>query len=160
MRALVVLALAACSSAEAGDCPEGKKLKAAGEALFFGKAGCATCHKVGDRGDKVRGPNLGVGDDQQELLVKRARRADHPGVRYVVESIIDPDAFVVAGYARGVMPRVDLPPMSLGDDDVLALAIYLATVGPGASPASAAMVDEARRELNCSRVDRDARSGH
>jgi len=31
----------------------------AGEAIFFGKGKCSTCHSVGDEGSAIRCPNLG-----------------------------------------------------------------------------------------------------
>src|SRR3972149_16660 len=31
----------------------------AGEALFWGKGACYTCHAIGGRGSAIRGPNLG-----------------------------------------------------------------------------------------------------
>jgi mono/diheme cytochrome c family protein len=98
-----------------------------GRALFFGRAGCTECHKLGDQGDKVRGPNLGVGDDQVRSLAWRARerRPDLTPIEYAVTSIVDPDADVAPGYARGVMRAPDTPPIALSDDDVIAIAAFL-----------------------------------
>lgn len=116
------LGLAACSDEHAGELA---RLQARGQELFFGRGGCATCHRVGDQGDKIRGPNLGVGDDQTVAVGARARRPGVSGAAYVVESIVDPDLVVVPGYAAGVMRRYDEPPIALSDDDIVALAVFL-----------------------------------
>lgn len=109
--------------------------RAAGEALFFGRAGCATCHMVGERGDQVRGPNLGVGGRQTEPLARRAAKR-RPGARpivHAVESILDPTALTIEGYGEGVMKPGDEPPIALTDDEVVALAAFV--VGDGLTEA-------------------------
>jgi len=35
-------------------------LRTQGEALFYGRGGCHTCHRVDDRGTRYTGPNLGI----------------------------------------------------------------------------------------------------
>ncbi|MCC6997002.1 MAG: c-type cytochrome [Deltaproteobacteria bacterium] len=107
-------------------------LRARGEALFFGRAGCVACHKLGDRGDKVRGPNLGADKPGDPVVAQRAatRRPGLSPIEYIVESLVDPDAVIVPGYARGVMVRADEPPVSLTDDDLVALAVLLCDGGP------------------------------
>lgn len=116
-------------------------LSARGEALFFGRAGCATCHRVDDRGNRYTGPNLGLDPDctmrraevtRQDASAcatlterSRLRRPELTPLAYMVESIVDPDHLTVPGYARGVMKRAEDPPIALGDEDILALATWL-----------------------------------
>lgn len=56
-----------------------------GEALFFHSAACATCHRVGDRGTNF-GPDLTSLGDRMEA-------------RYVVQSILDPNAVITEGFS-------------------------------------------------------------
>jgi cytochrome c2 len=126
---LLTLLLAACSSEPTIDV---SALADRGHDLFFGPAGCAAaCHKVGAEGDKVIGPNLGVGEGQDQPVIVRAlsRRPRLRPIEYIVESIIDPDAVVTPGYVSGVMKPPDLPPISLCDDDLVAVATFLAMTG-------------------------------
>jgi putative heme-binding domain-containing protein len=55
-----------------------------GEKLFWGKAGCGQCHRVGARGGRM-GPDL--------TRVGRSR-----SLRYLRESIVSPDADLTPGY--------------------------------------------------------------
>jgi cytochrome c2 len=113
-------------------------LRARGERLFFGPAGCASCHKLGPRGDKSRGPNLGRGDGMDAPVALRAalRRPGLPALDYLIESLVDPDAVVAPGYAGGVMIRPDQPPIGLGEDDLIALAVLLSDGGPAPDAAA------------------------
>lgn len=108
----------------------------AGEALFFERAVCFTCHRVGERGTMVVGPNLGVGDDMKEPLADRAR-ARRPELRpteYVIESMLDPDRVVVPSYAPGVMKSMDDLPIELSNDDLVALAAFVSAHGASSPP--------------------------
>jgi mono/diheme cytochrome c family protein len=119
--AMLVLALAAC-----GEPAELASLRSHGRELFFGRAGCASCHKLGTEGDKQRGPNLGVGDGQDLPVGQRERTPGVRGAAYVIESIVDPDRVIAPGYVSGVMRRYDRPPVSLSDEDIVALSVFLA----------------------------------
>ncbi len=79
--------------------------------MFAGKGACIECHTFGDVGDKVRGPDLAEGE----------RRT----AAYVAASVIDPDVKITKGYVRGVMKPPDRPPVSLTDDDIVGLALYI-----------------------------------
>lgn len=57
-----------------------------GEQIFFGRGTCFACHKVGDRGIEI-GPGL----------VGIAQRRD---ANYVIESILEPDVYIVEGYQQ------------------------------------------------------------
>lgn len=149
----LVAALTACDVAAAAGSSEAARerdaLRDRGRALFFGAAGCHACHSLDGEGGRVIGPDLGVGGDMTAPVAVRARtrRPELRPVEYVVESIAEPDAVVTPGYARGVMKSPLEPPLALGDDDVVALAVFLASRGPGAPPLGADDVAAARERL-------------
>lgn len=161
---IAVLALAAgcrrsSAASHAEPDAEVEAVREQGRALFFGRAGCTMCHRVGDQGQQIVGPNLGVGDDQTAPVGLRVRHDDLHGIEYVVESIVDPDAFVVSGYARSVMKRYEEPPIALTDDEIVALAAFLAGQGPGVSPLDKAALLRARQRIDVTRRAREARLG-
>lgn len=145
-------------------------LQASGERLFKGRGGCATCHRVGDRGTRFTGPNLGIDPlcaTEPEALTARdpvacrpvaeraaARRPGLTPIEYVVESIMDPDRVVTPTYAPKVMKRLDEPPVNLADEEILALAAYV--VG-AACPKSLEGLVAARDFMAPCRQARDAR---
>ena len=98
----------------------------AGEKIFWGEGQCHTCHSIGTSGSATRGPN-------QEGLASRAvekakERGLSSGLEYMIESIVDPDKFVVEGYDK-IMPKVFDPPIMLGREKILAVLTYLQTLG-------------------------------
>lgn len=98
----------------------------AGEKVFWGEGQCHTCHSVGTSGSATRGPN-------QEGLALRAEekakeRGLSSGLEYLVESIVEPDAYIVEGYDK-IMPKVYEPPIMLGREKILAVLTYLQTLG-------------------------------
>lgn len=146
-------------------------LKAYGESLFHGRAGCSTCHRLGDTGTHFTGPNLGIDPlcaTEPEVLTARdavacrpiAERVDarQPGLspmEYIVESIMDPDRVITPTYARGVMKRLDQPPVSLTDSEILAVAAF--TAGQ-ACPNDVGGIAAAWRFMTPCRRTRDARA--
>lgn len=125
------------------------RLASLGEALFYGRGGCTHCHRLGDEGEADVGPNLGVGPGFPEPVARRERtRGDAFG--YVLRSIVDPDAFVVPSYPAGKMPRVEEPPIGLSDDEVVALATFLATRSP---KTEAPLVDDARLDASVGEIE-------
>ncbi|CAN5410628.1 hypothetical protein BH23VER1_BH23VER1_02110 [soil metagenome] len=56
-----------------------------GEALFFLSAGCATCHRAGDRGINF-GPDL-------------SRLGDRMEAKFIVQSMLDPSAVITEGFS-------------------------------------------------------------
>jgi mono/diheme cytochrome c family protein len=97
-----------------------QQLVAAGEKIFREKGQCTTCHGIGRPG---RGPDLaGVG----------ARAATRkPGMKaapYLVESLLNPAAFVVEGFPP-IMPNVSKPPIGLNRSEVWATVAYLQSLG-------------------------------
>jgi len=111
----------------------------AGEAIFFGKGKCSTCHSIGDRGSAVRCPNLGVKGEKFESPIgaralERAReRSDGTGrewrsVDYLYECIANPSGYVVDGF-KDEMPTVYKPPIALNVEEVQAVIMFLASLG-------------------------------
>lgn len=110
-----------------------------GEAIYWGKGSCYTCHSIGDRGSAVRGPNhgaltgkfpLAMGARAVERAKERQKQTGKPytATDYLIESLADPGAYVVEGY-KNEMPYVYKPPMLLSTDEIKALVAYLQSQG-------------------------------
>ncbi|MDA1100300.1 MAG: c-type cytochrome [Proteobacteria bacterium] len=121
------------SSAAVDISPEG------GEAIYWGKGRCFTCHSVGGQGSAVRGPNHGQFGEKFPLAmgaraVERAKeRTEKEGMEftaidYTVESLASPGAYVVKGY-KNEMAVVYAPPISLNLKEIKAVIAYLMTLG-------------------------------
>ncbi|MFQ5962798.1 MAG: c-type cytochrome [Candidatus Scalinduaceae bacterium] len=115
----------------------------AGESIFWGKGKCHTCHQIGPRGSAVRCPNLeNVAERALERVEERAKQGK-PGMTatdYIVESISFPNNYVVDGF-KGEMPFVYEPPISLNQEEIMAVITYLQTQG-GESDQSAIKIPE------------------
>jgi mono/diheme cytochrome c family protein len=102
-----------------------ERLVRAGEEIFKGKGSCEVCHRVGQKG--TRAPDLaGIG----AMAAKRK-----PGMTvkaYLIESLLDPGAYLVEGYPN-IMPRVDKPPIGLNRSEVWALTAFLESLGSSVS---------------------------
>ena len=106
----------------------------AGEAIFWGKGTCYTCHAIGDRGSSIRGPNQGatgplgmaIGERAAERGEERSAETGvtYTAVDYLLESMIEPNVYVVEGY-KAEMPVVTAPPVALGPEEIQALIAYL-----------------------------------
>ena len=117
----------------------------AGEAIYFGKGKCSTCHSVGDQGSAIRGPNHGVNEQfgaavglrAEERARQRATETGNPytATDYLVESLADPGAYVVKGY-KNEMPLVYKPPVRLKADEITAVVMYLQSLGGEVDSAS------------------------
>ena len=98
----------------------------AGEKIYWGDGQCHTCHSIGTSGSATRGPN------QEGLAARAEERAKEAGLssglEYLVESIVDPSAFVVEGYDN-IMPKVYDAPIMLGREQIQAVLTYLQTLG-------------------------------
>jgi putative heme-binding domain-containing protein len=111
----------------------------AGEAIYWGRGRCFTCHSVGDRGSAVRGPNHGafgakfpqpMGARAIERAKERSAKTGkkYTALDYLVESMADPGAYVVKGY-KNEMAVVYAPPISLSLDEIKAVTAYLQVQG-------------------------------
>ena len=97
------------------------QLVKAGEKIYKEKGTCEICHKIGQKG--TRAPDLaGVG----AAAVKR--KAGTSAKAYLVESLLDPGAFLVEGYPN-IMPKADRPPIGLNRSELWALAAFLQSQG-------------------------------
>ena len=115
------------AAAAAGVNPE------AGEALYWGKGKCSTCHSLGERGSAVRGPNHAnvcakARDERVAARQAEGATAIQTPTDYLVESIAQPQAYIVEGYS-GAMPKVYLPPVSLTADEIRAVITYMQAQG-------------------------------
>lgn len=121
------------SSAAVDISPEG------GEAIYWGKGRCFTCHSVGGQGSAVRGPNHGqfgekfpmpMGARAAERAKERAEKegSEFTAVDYLVESLASPGAYVVKGY-KNEMAVVYAPPISLSLKEIKAVVAYLMSLG-------------------------------
>lgn len=99
-----------------------------GEKLFWGKATCHVCHRIGERGYALRGPNLGESQDGSVISIRARERARELGLKnsvaYLVQSLARPEAFVVPGY-NNEMPLVSKPPVALYPSEIKAIITYL-----------------------------------
>ncbi|MFQ5722867.1 MAG: c-type cytochrome [Terriglobia bacterium] len=105
-----------------GSSPE--ELVAAGRTIFMSdRAQCLTCHSLGED-PKARCPN-------QEGLGARApqRKAGMSAAEYLIESVYNPNAYVVSGYPKNQMRPVNKPPIALSHDEILAVLAFLNTLG-------------------------------
>lgn len=110
----------------------------AGEALFWGRGNCYTCHSIGGRGSAIRGPNLGeTAPLSTPIGARAARRAEerakqtgkvYTAVDYLVETLTEPGAYLVEGY-QNIMPVVWKPPIALKPDEIKAVIAYLQSQG-------------------------------
>jgi len=97
-----------------------QQLVAAGEKIFREKGGCATCHVMGQKG---RGPDLtGVGARAATRKPGTAAKA------YLLESLIQPAAYVVEGFPN-IMQPMNRPPVALNRSELWATVAFLQSLG-------------------------------
>ena len=107
-------------SLEGGNVTPAQLVKA-GEEIFKTKGTCEVCHRVGQTG--TRAPDLaGIGGRAG------TRKPGTSAKAYLIESLINPNAYVVEGYPP-IMPAVDRPPIGLNRSEVWALTAYLQSLG-------------------------------
>ncbi len=98
-----------------------------GRTLLGARGGCLLCHKTSEQGN-TRGPDLrGVG------ARAASRRPGMSAEAYLVESLVDPGAYVVEEFAAAggltIMPVATLPPADLAPTELKALIAYLQSLG-------------------------------
>jgi len=97
-----------------------EQLVSAGEKIFSEKGQCTTCHGIGRAG---RGPDLaGMGGRAG------TRKPGTSAKAYLVESLINPGAFVVETFPN-IMPKVDRAPIGLNRSELWATVAYLESLG-------------------------------
>lgn len=109
---------------------------ATGEEIFWGSGRCHVCHKIGERGYALRGPNLGEGKEGAVIPLRAQNRAAQAGLAsgtdYLVQSIAQPGEFVVPGF-NNEMPEVFKAPISLSPAEIKAVILYLESLD-GSNP--------------------------
>ncbi|HUP24875.1 MAG TPA: cytochrome c [Thermoanaerobaculia bacterium] len=84
---------------------------------------CLTCHTIGQSGSALRYPDLaGIGSRAE------TRVPGLGGVEYLAQSLYEPEAFIVPGFAGG-MPPIHRPPIGLSDDEIKAVIAWLQSMG-------------------------------
>lgn len=130
-----------------------------GELIFWGSGKCHTCHAVGTRGRAVRGPDLGVSSDGETMMTRAARRAaersasrgrEMSATGYLVESLVDPGAYVVQGF-KDEMPAIHEPPIQLDPDELRSVVLYLQTLGGTPDPAAIELPSDVLRTSRAAR---------
>ncbi len=98
-----------------------EQLVKAGEEIFKGKGTCEICHRIGQKG--TRAPDLaGIG------ATAAKRKPGMTAKAYLIESLLDPSAYLVEGYPP-IMPKVDRPPIGLNRSEIWALTAFLESLG-------------------------------
>lgn len=96
---------------------ESSEVVALGEQIFYGKGTCALCHGVGEAGP--RAPDL-----KPVASLAAQRNPELTQSQYILESLVDPGAYVVEGYGN-IMPAVDRPPILLSPQELFVVTAYL-----------------------------------
>ncbi|RMI20274.1 MAG: hypothetical protein D6681_02415 [Calditrichaeota bacterium] len=90
-----------------------------GKQIFEGKGTCKNCHGL----PGGRFPNLdNIG------AIAGTRKPGYTDVEYLAESLYEPNAYIVEGFAPG-MPEIAKPPIGLSDQEILAVIAYLQSRG-------------------------------
>lgn len=99
-----------------------EELVAAGEQLYNGAGGCTACHGLGTRAPNLLTDEGGTGT----IGVRCASRVSGEDCKaYIHHSLIDPTAYVVAGYDP-IMPDMT---RTLSDAQIWSLVAYLESIG-------------------------------
>ena len=106
----------------------------AGKAIFNGKGTCYSCHTLNPSAPKSRGPDLT--DIGARAATRKPRFAgfsakpkpDMGSKAYLIESLYAPDAFLVPGYGKTMMPAWK-PPISLSNLEIEAVIAFLQSQG-------------------------------
>jgi cytochrome c2 len=108
----------------AADAPAEDFVKA-GQDLFYGKGTCALCHEIGKKGERC--PDLAGVGERAETRIKEAvyKGKATNGAEYLVESLMEPTAYVVEGY------QPSMPPVGrqLSDLELVAVVSFLQSQG-------------------------------
>lgn len=111
------------ASAESLDELPPEQLVAEGKKIFQSdRAQCLTCHSL-EEDPKARCPNLdGLGE-------QAVGRSSLTAAEYLVESVYNPNAFIVSGYPKNQMTPVNRPPIALSHPEILAVIAFLNSSG-------------------------------
>jgi len=110
-----------------------------GKKLFWGKAHCWYCHKLGKEGAGTRGPNLEDIGRRSRSLAKKLKLDS--GTDYIVQSVVHPEAYIVSGRIND-MPKTYLPPLNLMPDELTDIIVFLQSQGGKADPFEVSLPSE------------------
>jgi cytochrome c551/c552 len=139
----------------------GSELLAVGERLYHGKGACSLCHN-----DMGRAPPL-LTVDLRRVASERIGQPGYSGAAsdpraYLLESLLQPDAWVVPGFGQkgsddrqSPMPAADRPPASLSEQEIGAIVAFLlqSESAVAATPAPAASDELAASDESAGRLD-------
>lgn len=95
-----------------------------GEEIVFGKGQCMVCHPAKAEAG-MRAPAMAtIGADMEREAKERGMTPEEQ----VFEALVNPSKYIVKGY-EDMMSPVHLPPSSLTDGEVAAVAAYLQSKG-------------------------------
>jgi mono/diheme cytochrome c family protein len=114
-----------------------EQLVKAGEQIFYGKGTCALCHSI-EASEAARCPMLGAGPLGPPIGARAEERVTEAGdkgkakngAEYLIESMIDPGAYLVQGFPP-IMPVINKPPIGLNNDEIAAVVAFLQSVQGG-----------------------------
>lgn len=95
-----------------------EQMQKVGLQIMEGKGLCLTCHNGSARFPVLQGVGSRAGSRVPGLS----------DVEYLAQSLYEPDTYIVPGFAKG-MPAISKPPISLSDDEILAVIAYLQSLG-------------------------------
>jgi Cytochrome c len=94
-----------------------------GDEIAHGKGMCLTCHTIGKKEGPYRYPDLaGVADRA------KTRVAGLDQLHYFAQTLCEPNAFIVPGFAPG-MPTINKPPIGLSTEELHAVIAFLESQG-------------------------------
>src|SRR4030095_3487975 len=97
----------------------------AGQDIFYGKGTCALCHEIGKKGERC--PDLADVGERAGTRIKEERYKGKAtnSAEYLVESLMEPTAYVVEGY------QPSMPPVGrqLNDLELVAVVSFLQSQG-------------------------------
>lgn len=100
-----------------------KQMVQAGQKIVENKGTCLNCHAMKEGEGTGRFPNLaGIGAEAS------TRREGYSDIKYLAESLYEPNAYVVEGY-NPAMPQVAEAPINLTDPEIKAVIAYLQSLG-------------------------------
>jgi len=127
-----------------------EELVAEGKKIFESESSqCLACHTVGED-PKARCPNL------EGLGGQAAERTDLSAAEYLVQSVYNPDAFIVSGFPKKQMIPANEPPIALSHAEILAVIAYLNSLGGNTDEGFIQQLREARGNVDLVTPKEDA----
>ncbi len=100
-----------------------EKMVGLGQEIVHGRGLCFNCHSIGGAGGGTQGPDL------LDIGARAGSRVEGlSDVEYLAQSLYQPEAVVVDGFAASMTPANE-PPIGLGDDEILWVVAYLQSLG-------------------------------